>query len=42
MIVHPYSQKDIACLWYSTLNIIIKELKDKGIIKFDRKIITLL
>jgi len=45
IIVHPYTQKDIACLIGTsrpTLNIIMNELKDDGVIEFDRKTIKLL
>lgn len=45
IIVHPYTQKDIACLIGTsrpTLNIIMNELKEDGIIEFDRKTIKLL
>ncbi len=45
LIDHPYTQKDIACLIGTsrpTLNIIMNELKDAGIIDFDRKKIQLL
>lgn len=45
LIEHPYTQKDIACLIGTsrpTLNIIMNELKDDGIIDFDRKKIQLL
>lgn len=45
IIVHPYTQKDIACLIGTsrpTLNIILNELKNEGVIEFDRKTIKLL
>lgn len=45
IIVHPYTQKDIACLIGTsrpTLNIILNELKDEGVIDFDRKTIKIL
>lgn len=45
IIEHPYTQKDIACLIgisRPTLNIILNELKDEGVIEFDRKTIKLL
>ncbi|MDC9724135.1 MAG: Crp/Fnr family transcriptional regulator [Urechidicola sp.] len=45
VIEHPYTQKEISCLIGTsrpTLNIIMNELKDEGIIKFNRKTIELL
>lgn len=45
IIVHPYTQKDIACLIGTsrpTLNIILNELKEEGFINFDRKSIEIL
>ena len=45
IISHPYTQKDIACLIgisRPTLNILMNELKNEGIIDFDRKTIKLL
>lgn len=44
-IVHPYTQKDIASLIGTsrpTLNLILNELKDEGVIEFHRKEILLL
>ncbi|AOW19701.1 Crp/Fnr family transcriptional regulator [Urechidicola croceus] len=45
IIEHPYTQRDIACLIGTsrpTLNIVMNELKDAGVIDFERKTIKLL
>ena len=45
IITHPYTQKDIACLIgisRPTLNILMNELKNEGVIEFDRKSIKFL
>jgi len=45
IIIHPYTQKDIASLIGTsrpTLNTILNELKDEKIVDFDRKTITIL